>query len=325
LLCRRLSGENLSVKTVLTVSPEDAAAFICDGGLVAFPTETVYGLGGDVFDETVLAKIFEAKGRPADNPLIVHIANVDQIRLVAPRVTESAKKLIERFFPGPLTVVLEKSPAVPRLATAGLDTVGVRMPRNEAAQVFLAQCNRPVAAPSANISGRPSPTTWQAVFEDLNGKIECILRCDATEIGMESTVVDCTGREPVLLRPGAVSLAELQDIVPETRLLEIGEEMTIRSPGLVYRHYSPAATVHLVEIGNAVAGTAGAAYIGIHDREERFALKKICGSLESYAHDLFEFFRECDRHGIEKIFCEKVSTAGIGAALMDRLSRASRK
>ena len=195
----------LFVKTVLTTSPDEAAEFIKRGGIVAFPTETVYGLGANVFDEKAVAKIFEAKRRPADNPLIAHIADIGQIGMLATEITESAKKFIDAFFPGPLTIVLRKTAKVPLIATAGLDTIGIRMPRSALAHQFLAACGTPVVAPSANLSGRPSPTTWQAVLEDLDGRIDCILQGDATEIGLESTVVDCTSAVPVILRGGSVS------------------------------------------------------------------------------------------------------------------------
>jgi L-threonylcarbamoyladenylate synthase len=177
-------------ETSLTTSPIEAARFIADGGIVAFPTETVYGLGANVFDAAAIAKIFEAKQRPADNPLIAHISSIDQITELASEISDSAKRLIEHFFPGPLTVVLKKSVNVPDMATAGLDSIGIRMPRSDLAREFLTACGTPVVAPSANLSGRPSPTTWQAVYEDLNGRIDCILQGEPTEIGLESTVVD---------------------------------------------------------------------------------------------------------------------------------------
>jgi L-threonylcarbamoyladenylate synthase len=322
LLCQK---DNLTVKTVITYDAGEAAEFIRSGGIVAFPTETVYGLGANVFDESALAKIFEAKRRPADNPLIVHICETDQIEMLSLGVSDDACKLIDKFFPGPLTIVLEKSKSVPHLATAGLATVGVRMPGNSVAKDFLAACRTPVAAPSANISGRPSPTTWEAVAEDLDGRIDCILRGDQTEIGLESTVVDCTGVVPILLRPGATSLEELRAVIPQIRAgtetdVEIG-----RSPGMRHQHYSPSATVLLTGSEDRINLPGRSAYIGLSDRTESFELKRICDSLESYARELFEFFRECDRAGVETIYCEAVREDGIGAALMDRLRRASER
>lgn len=314
------------MKTTVTDSSSDAASQIKAGGIVAFPTETVYGLGADAFDESAIEKIFIAKQRPADNPLIVHIANLDQVEHLAADITTSACKFFERFFPGPLTVVVKKSARVPNIITAGLDTVGIRMPRNQIARDFLGACETPVAAPSANLSGRPSPTTWQAVLEDLDGRIDCILRGNPTDIGLESTVVDCTTDEPVLLRTGAISLKILRTIVPETRELDCDEGGRVfGSPGLRHRHYSPQATVILIDSRSTVDNTEQSAYIGGSDRTEQFSLKKICATPEQYAHDLFEFFRECDRLQIRTVYCEKASREGIGAALMDRLQRAAQK
>ena len=311
------------MQTEITESTDRAAEIIRGGGLVAFPTETVYGLGAAVFEESAVLKIFEAKQRPADNPLIAHIGNIEQIRELAASIPVSAAKLIEAFFPGPLTVVLKKTPRVPDAATAGLDTIGIRMPGDPTAAKFLRACDVPVVAPSANVSGRPSPTTWQAVLEDLDGRIDCILKGDATEIGLESTVVDCTGTVPVILRAGAVSLEKLREIVPEVELLGGTSEGIARSPGMRHRHYSPRALVKFYKTGSlkAIPGTRRA-FIGLGRPEESFELIRVCDSADQYAHDLFSFFRECDRTGIDEIYCEEVDEKGIGTALMDRLRRA---
>lgn len=313
------------LQTVLTDDPAAAAEFIRSGGTCAFPTETVYGLGANVFNADAVAKIFKAKQRPADNPLIAHVGSVDQIGSLAFSIPPHAERLIEKFFPGPLTIVLKKSNDVPLIATAGLDTIGVRMPRHRLAHEFLAACGTPVVAPSANLSGRPSPTTWQAVYEDLNGRIDCILQGDATEIGLESTVVDCSGDAPVVLRQGAVTLADIRAIVPNALMgNESGDEKP-KSPGLRYRHYSPAASVVIVSSNELPALKRNAGFIGLEpeSRTEEFAYSKVCRSIEEYARSVFEFFRECDRRGIETVYCESVPEEGIGAALMDRLRRAA--
>jgi len=325
------------VKTVLTTSPEKAAAFIKQGRVAAFPTETVYGLGANVFDEKAIARIFEAKRRPADNPLIAHIGDMAQIGELTSGTSSTALKFIERFFPGPLTIVLPKSKNVPLIATAGLDTIGVRMPGNDLAREFLKACGVPVVAPSANLSGKPSPTTWQAVYEDLDGRIDCILQGgETTEIGLESTVVDCSGEPPVVLRTGAVTLEQLREVVPETDVYRAREGDPSRSPGMKHRHYSPRAKI-IVNPRSKVQGPksadspesqvpspgSNAAFIGLNRPNEGFELVKICDSVEDYAHSVFEFFRECDRRGIDTIYCEPVEETGIGAALMDRLKRAA--
>ncbi|HVE58386.1 MAG TPA: L-threonylcarbamoyladenylate synthase [Pyrinomonadaceae bacterium] len=310
------------MQTILTKSPAAAAEFIRRGGIVAFPTETVYGLGANVFDEKAVASIFEAKMRPADNPLIAHVANLAQIKLLAKEITPDAQKFIEAFFPAPLTLVLPKAEKVPLVATANLDTIGVRMPKNKLAQEFLRRCEMPVVAPSANLSGKPSPTGWQAVYEDLNGRIDCILQGEATEIGLESTVVDCTADVPLVLRSGAISLEDLQKIVPETKLYQVKENEAVKSPGLKHRHYSPRAKVVLIsDFGFRVSDSS--AFIGLSKPPEKFDLVKICASAAEYAHEVFAFFRQCDHARIKTIYCETTEEKGIGLALMDRLRRAS--
>jgi L-threonylcarbamoyladenylate synthase len=310
------------MKTVLTKSAPEAAEFIKRGGVVAFPTETVYGLGANVFDARAIEKIFAAKQRPNDNPLIAHVGRRGQIESLASEITEPARKFIEAFFPAPLTLVLPKAEKVPFVATANLETIGVRMPRNDLALKFLRACEVPLVAPSANLSGRPSPTTWQAVFEDLSGRIDCILQGEMTEIGLESTVVDCTSDVPLILRTGAIGLKALRKIVPETRLYQVKENEAVKSPGLKHRHYAPKAKVILISDFKFQI-TNRSAFIGLTKPTENFDLIKICLSVEEYAHELFAFFRECDHAGIINIYCEIVPEKNIGRALMDRLRRAS--
>ncbi len=310
------------MEILLTTSPEKAAAIIRNGGIVAFPTETVYGLGANVFDPEAIARIFTAKTRPADNPLIAHVSTIDQIKELATEIPESARLFIQEFFPGPLTLVLKKADPVPYAATASLDTIGVRMPRNTLARDFLLSCGTPVVAPSANLSGRPSPTTWQAVYEDLKGRIDCILQGEPTEIGLESTVVDCTADQPTVLRLGAVTIAQLCEIVQETRSNTEFEVEKPKSPGVKHRHYSPDALVVIVSEIYSIPFLKNSAFVGIHDPKIQFDKKLIVESVDEYARGIFEFFRECDRSGIETIFCESVVDFGLGSALMDRLRRA---
>lgn len=310
-------------ETLITESAEEAARILREGGTVAFPTETVYGLGADATNESAVRKIFEAKGRPADNPLIVHIGDIAMLGSVVGTITDSARLIIEKFFPGPITVVLKKRNAIPDIVSAGLDTVGVRMPSNEVAREFLKLCGVPVAAPSANVSGKPSPTRWEAVKEDLEGRIDCILKGDATEIGLESTVVDCTTEPPVILRTGSVTMEELREVIPEIRIWnETSDESSPKSPGMKHRHYSPNAKVFVI---NRASGfnDAEAAYIGINPPNLTAKFQRVCGSKEEYARSLFDFFREADRAGIQKIFCEAVDESGIGRAIMDRIRRAA--
>lgn len=311
------------MKTVLTTCVEEAARFIKRGGTVAFPTETVYGLGANVFDAKAIGKIFIAKKRPDDNPLIAHVGSIEQIKLLASEINEIAEKFIRAFFPAPLTLVLPKAERVPLIATANLTTIGVRMPRNELALEFLRACETPLVAPSANLSGKPSPTTWQAVYEDLDGRIECILQGEATEIGLESTVVDCTSNVPLVLRAGAITLEDLRKIIPATKIYHGSKNEAPRSPGLKHRHYSPRARVILISSKFKVQSSKFKAFIGLIAPSEKFDLIKICASAEDYAHSLFDFFRQCDGREIEEIYCQTVEETGIGLALMDRLKRAS--
>jgi L-threonylcarbamoyladenylate synthase len=197
------------------------------------------------------------------------------------------------------------------------------MPRLAIAKEFLTACGVPLVAPSANLSGRPSPTTWQAVVEDLDGRVDCILQGDATEIGLESTVVDCTADPPVLLRQGAISLRSLQSVDPRILVSDSDGSDAPRSPGLRHKHYSPRAAVVLVDANQVFPATEDDAFIGLHQPSTDLKISKICNSVEEYAGSLFEFFRECDRLGLNRIYCESVREDGIGAALMDRIRRAA--
>jgi L-threonylcarbamoyladenylate synthase len=311
------------VDTLLLDDPAEAAALLRKGKVVAFPTETVYGLGADVFDESALRRVFEAKGRPADNPLIVHLASSEGVETVARDVSEEAKALIDTFFPGPLTLVLHRQEGVPYLATGGLETVGVRVPSHPVARAFLESAGRPVAAPSANRSGRPSPTHWSAVVEDLHGRIDAILRGGHSEVGLESTVVDMTAPFPVILRPGAVTLEQLLSVVPNARLSGVMDDVR-RSPGTRYRHYAPEAVVVVIDHPRDALPGADAAYIGLNrPRITAFGIVELCRNVDEYAERLFAFFRHSDTLGIRRIYCEAVPRTGLGVALMDRLDRAA--
>lgn len=313
------------MNTKTTHSPSLAARYIAYGEIVAFPTETVYGLGANIFNEAAIRKIFEAKGRPTDNPLIAHISDLAQLRGITSQITPAAQKLIEAFFPGPLTVVLPKHSQVPLVATAGLQTIGVRMPQHPIAKQFLAACGVPLVAPSANLSGRPSPTTWQAVREDLNGRIACILKGDPAKVGLESTVVDCTSKAPVVLRAGGVTLEQMREVVPETELANLSHAETPKSPGMKYRHYSPNARVVVSNFPALISPVGESAYIGIDPppRLDDFKKFRLCKDVTEFAHALFQFFRECDEEGIQTIFCQAVQEEGLGLALMDRIHRAA--
>ena len=304
--------------------------------LVAFPTETVYGLGANALSETAVKKIFVAKGRPLDNPLIVHIADFVQVSKVAREVPTVANLLMRRFWPGPLTIVLPKQPEVSEQVCAGLDTVAVRLPNHSIAIQLIRHAGFPLAAPSANRSGRPSATTWQAVAEDLDGRIAGLVCGESTQFGLESTVVDATANPPRILRPGGVSLEQLQDvcskIVPYTRGATNPDESSVNSPGLKYRHYQPRAKVIVVsaattdsEFANAIDATSVVDYVGINAprNASRFRNILVCSNTSEYAAKLFDFFRKADLSHADVVYCEAVDEIGIGVALLDRLRRAS--
>jgi len=313
------------VKTKITQSPSIAARFIQHGEVVAFPTETVYGLGANILNEEAIKKIFIAKDRPADNPLIAHIYDLSQLDQITSGIPANAAKLIEFFFPGALTVILPKNDKVPPVATGGLKTLGVRMPKDAVARQFLRACGAPVVAPSANLSGRPSPTTWQAVRDDLDGRISCILKGEQTKVGLESTVVDCAGDRPVILRAGAVTLEELQKVIPQTVASTGTGGAPRKSPGTQYRHYAPQAKVIITPFPQFTVPMNLSAYIGLEPPPNTGGFKRIliCKDYAEYAHELFHFFRECDREGVETIYCQTVVEEGLGLALMDRIKRAS--
>lgn len=311
--------------TLLTSSSSEAASVVRKGRLAAFPTETVYGLGADALTAEAVESIFEAKGRPADNPLIVHLAHREQVPQVAGAVPATATRLLDQFSPGPLTLILPKRPTVPEVVTAGLDTVGVRLPRHEVAQAFLRACDTPVAAPSANRSGRPSPTTWQAVEEDLGGRIACILKGGRTDAGVESTVLDCTTEPPTVLRPGAVSVEALEATIGAVSVEGDGGKGRPKSPGTRHRHYAPAARVQLVHDPAEAEPSPDAGYVGLQAPERRDTFRRchVASDLDTYARDLFRVFRECDRGGCTVIYAQTVPEEGLGRALNDRLRRAA--
>ena len=308
------------MQTLLTRDPGEAAAVLRRGGLCAIPTETVYGLAARADDADAVAAVFAAKGRPSDNPLIVHLGDAAEAGEVA-EVTEVGRRLLDAFAPGPLTVVLPAR-ALPPAITAGLNTVAVRVPGAAVARDVIAQLGVPVVAPSANRSGRPSPTTWQAVEEDLGGRIDAILQGPPTEVGLESTVVDATNDHAIVLRPGAISLADLCRVLPTARAASHIDQRQ-RSPGTRHRHYAPRARVRLVTAIADAESSSQAAWIGTSTPPDGYALVTLCDSQDDYARRLFDAFRRADAAGLDRIDAETVSDDGIGAALMDRLRRAA--
>ncbi len=323
----------------------EAGEVIKNGGLVAFPTETVYGLGADALNRDAAKKIYAAKGRPSDNPLIVHITNREDLRKIAVEIPPEADLVADRFWPGPLTMIFQKSEIVPYETTGGLETVAVRMPGNEAARAFIDAGGGFIAAPSANTSGRPSPTTARHVQEDLDGAIDMILDGGPVDIGVESTILDMTVEPPVILRPGAVTqemLAELIGPVSVDAGLNLADpEVHPKAPGMKYRHYAPKAELRIVEgpmelvistINNLTArDEAQGKKVGIIATEETLGRYpagdvKSIGTREdeaTIARNLYAILREFDQDGVDEIYSESFASGGIGSAIMNRLLKAA--
>jgi L-threonylcarbamoyladenylate synthase len=320
------------VKTqVLPISAENlrsAAELIRQGELVAFPTETVYGLGANALDASAVAKIFQAKGRPSDNPLIVHIASYDQLKALVSEIPQAAQLLIDEFWPGPLTLVFPKNTLVPDIVTAGGDTVAIRWPAHTVAQELITRAGMPIAAPSANLSGKPSPTLAKHVLEDLNERIPLILDAGATTIGLESTVLDITGEQLILLRAGGVSREELEKVLEREVIEKTDTGELARSPGMKYRHYAPQAQIVLFEKDLPTPPSEQrSALITLHEVNGHMFENSIhfSGSKEQMAHEIFEKLRALDAQDVEIIYIQKVESSGLGQAIMDRLNRAAEK
>ena len=324
---------------------EEAGRLIAEGELVAFPTETVYGLGGDALHPEAARKIYAAKGRPSDNPLIVHIADFSDIERVAREVPEAARKLASAFWPGPLTMILPKSDAVPYETTGGLDTVAIRMPSHSAAQKLIEYSGGYIAAPSANTSGKPSPTVAKYVVEDMMGRIDAIIAGGEVGIGLESTIIDLTVSPPQILRPGYITREKLSAVLgtvdTDATILRADSGQAPKAPGMKYRHYAPRGELTIVEgtpeqvreyiNREAAADHAAGEKTGIIGTEEMLSgytadVVKSVGSRrdeDSIARHLYTILREFDDEGVTKIYSEGFSTDGFGQAIMNRLLKAA--
>ena len=323
---------------ILSTSEQDisaAGAIIRGGGLVAFPTETVYGLGANALDGAAVKKIFAAKGRPSDNPLIVHIAEKGDIAPLVEEITEQAQALIDAFFPAPLTIILKKSKIIPDVTSGGLDTVAIRMPENETARALIRAAGVPIAAPSANTSGLPSPTKAKYVIDDMLGKIDAIIDGGDCEVGVESTVITLAGDVPVLLRPGAITKEMLEGVLGEVKIAdavlgELGENETAASPGMKYKHYAPKAKILLVNADkeqyerfvNEKKGAFALCFEG-----DDVTIDKVTYGNESddasQARELFDALRRLDELGAKRVYARIPHRDGVAMAVYNRLIRAA--
>lgn len=325
---------------------ERAGKLIAEGELVAFPTETVYGLGGDALDPDASRKIYAAKGRPSDNPLIVHIAEFDDMKRVAREVPEQARKLADAFWPGPLTMIVWKSDAVPEATTGGMQTVAVRMPNHPVALELIRRSGCLIAAPSANTSGRPSPTEAQHVAEDLSGKIAMILDGGPVGIGIESTIIDLTEEKPMILRPGYITPEMLSEVLQEEVVIDPGiiaadDTRKPKAPGMKYKHYAPKAEMIIVDGAQDVviakineltaakrAEGKKVAVIATDETKERYDAQVILSmgrrsDEDAIAQHLYKILRECDELEVGEIYSECFQTPRIGQAIMNRLLKAA--
>ncbi len=326
---------------------EEAGRILREGGLVAFPTETVYGLGANGLDGRACAGIYKAKGRPSDNPLILHVANRAMVDEVALEVTDIAEKLLTVFAPGPITLILKKKPHIPDSITGGLDTVGIRMPDHDVARAMIRAAGVPIAAPSANTSGRPSPTTAEAVAHDINGRLSLILDGGPCHFGVESTIVDCTGKVGTVLRPGAVTREMLEEVIGEVALdpALAGEDTAPKAPGMKYRHYAPKAPLQLLEgapesmsdafreeteklhrkgkrVGIIASQEVVAAMTGLVPKKLLVSYGKQ-GDFPAIAAHLYEALRSFDDKPVDCLLGEGTGEEGLGLAIMNRLHKAS--
>lgn len=344
-IIKKIDIENLAPSDL-----REAAEFIREGKLVAFPTETVYGLGGNAYDSTASARIYAAKGRPSDNPLIVHISEFEEIKPLVKELPDVAKALADRFWPGPLTMILDKSDAIPKETTGGLDTVAIRMPSHIIANMLIKEAGVPIAAPSANASGRPSTTKAEHVIEDLFGRIDMIIDGGSSDIGLESTIVDLTVKPALILRPGYITIEMLREVIPDIEydravLKRIKDDTIVaKAPGMKYRHYAPKGELTIYEgVPEKVAAIikkeaakklAQGHTVGILTSDELAANYKDMGDLYikdvgsrdneiEIAAGLFDALRYFDEVNAEYIYAESFTEGGIGQAIMNRLMKAA--
>lgn len=341
-IIKKITNDLENDKLIISV----AGRIIREGGLVAFPTETVYGLGGDAFSPDAAAKIYAAKGRPSDNPLIVHIAKVEDLKALSDEVPQAAYMLADKFWPGPLTIIVKKNDRVPMSVTGGLNTVAVRLPANTIARGIIEESQTFIAAPSANLSGRPSPTTGEHVIEDLSGRVDMIVDGGTIDIGLESTIVDLSETIPVVLRPGFITVEELREVIGEVVIDPaikgtLKEDVAPKAPGMKYRHYAPKALLTIVkgeekkvtdkllqllkedvEKGLKVGIMTTVKHKDLFDKGEVICLGEADNN-EEIARNLFWALRRFDELNVDVIYSEAFSEEGVGQAVMNRLNKAA--
>ena len=320
----------------------EAARILKEGGLVAFPTETVYGLGANAMDDEAVSKVYAAKGRPSDNPMIVHVAKPQDLTLLTDNITDDMKKLAENFWPGPLTMVVQAKPQVSRITTGGLDTVAVRIPDNETTLKLIETAGMPLAGPSANLSGHPSPTSSNHVYDDLQGRIDAVIQGEICKVGIESTVVDMTSPAPVILRPGIVTAEDLEKVLGKKveldpavlqkpkisnngKLLETEDDYKPKAPGMKYKHYAPKAEM-MIFVGEPEKVRLAIAA----EKMARVEFGQKVGVLifdsdkpKEAAHDFLAQLRAFDKSGVDVILAAALKEDGVGLAVMNRMFKSA--
>lgn len=325
---------------------KEAGKALREGKLVVFPTETVYGLGANALDEEAVKKIFKAKGRPQDNPLIVHISNEREIKPLVTEIPSIAKKLMDKFWPGPMTIIFPKADIIPHGTSAGLDSIGIRMPSNDIARNLIMEAKVPIAAPSANLSGKPSPTDINRCIEDLSGKVDYILGGENSKVGVESTVIDCSTYPPCVLRPGGITLEMLKEVdeniyVDPAIMNKPNEDFKPKAPGMKYRHYAPNAPLKIIQgdlnktiakineiVQNYIDGGKRVGIIATDETLNEYKSGEIVSlgsrkELCTVAHNLFNVLREFDDKNVDIILSEAFEEKGIGLAIMNRLKKSA--
>ena len=326
---------NTKLLSDTTENIELAAKLIAEGKLVAFPTETVYGLGADALNAEAVGKVYAAKGRPSDNPMIVHIASKADFARLTPYITEDMEKLMEAFWPGPLTMVVPRNPLIPDTPTGGLDTVGIRMPDHLVALELISKSGCPIAAPSANLSGKPSPTTAQHVVDDLDGRVDAILCSNDCQVGIESTVIDMTGERPMILRPGVITKKDFEEVLGKVVLMDPtlnqrpedrgDAEFAPKSPGMKYKHYAPNAPMLVFEGDpDEVRCAIIEEKILRESRGEKVAAMLFDETDErAVAQKFFAQLREADKTNVDVILAAAMPEEGIGFSVMNRMLKSA--
>ncbi|URZ07962.1 L-threonylcarbamoyladenylate synthase [Clostridium felsineum] len=325
---------------------KEAGELIQKGKLVVFPTETVYGLGANAEDGKAVTKIFEAKGRPQDNPLIIHVADFEDVDKYAKNISESAKRLMQEFWPGPMTLILEKKSIISDVTSAGLTSVGVRMPSSRIARKLIRYSGVPIAAPSANISGRPSPTDIQRCIEDLNGKVDYIIGGENCEFGLESTIIDCTVNPVCILRPGAITLEMVRKVennayIDPAIMKKSTTEFKPKAPGMKYKHYAPKADVKIISgdlkktiekineiVQNYIDDNKKVGIMATDETKDKYKNASVISlgsrnDIYTIGKNLFETLREFDDQKVDVILSEAFSEEGFGVAIMNRLNKSA--